>query len=495
MVTDRQVRKLMEEMAKHGRIGLAAMRAGMDPKTARKYLDSETLPSETPKEPREYRTRPDPFERDWPEVEQRLELEPSLEALTVFEYLLEKHPGRYQEGQLRTLQRRFKQWKAMSGPDKRVFFPQEHRPGEAMQTDFTWANELGITIGGVPFPHLLCHTVLPYSNWESVTVSDSESMEAIKRGVQTALFRLGRVPSFHQTDHSTAATHHVMGTCEARRFNQEYAEFCAHFGMTPRTTAVGAKEQNGDVESLNGVLKRRLEQRLLLRGSRDFESIEAYEQWLWQLCQRFNTARSDRLGEEISAMRPLVVERLVEWKEIEVRVTSGSTVRVKNNTYSVPARLIGERVRVRIHERWLEIFYGGKLQMKVERLRGEGRAKIQYRHVIDSLLRKPGAFARYRHREELFPSVVFRTAYDRLTEALTERRADIEYLRVLHLAATTTEASVQKVLEALEQERTVPLSERVREATGVDAPEVPDIASPPVRLSDYDELLKEEMIT
>ena len=215
--TDAQVRKLMEELSKHGKVGVAAARAGMDPKTAAKYRDVGKFPSEL-KQPRSWRTREDPFEEDWPAIAARLAEAPELEAKTLFELLLESQPEKYEPGQVRTLQRRVREWRATAGPDKEVFFAQVHRPGEAMQTDFTWGNELGITVAGAPFRHLLCHPVLPFSNWEWVTVCGSESIAAIKRGVQAALFRLGRVPQFHQTDNSTAATHDIPSS--KRDFNQ-----------------------------------------------------------------------------------------------------------------------------------------------------------------------------------------------------------------------------------------------------------------------------------
>ena len=192
-VQDAQVRKLMEEMTKHGGIGIAAMRSGMDRKTARKYVEAKKLPSEM-KEPRTWRTRQDPFEADWPWVVAQLEASPELEAKTLLEALQREHPDRYQDGQLRTLQRHVKQWRAEHGPDREVFFPQEHRPGEAAQLDFTYAVSLQVTIAGLAFAHLLCHVVLPYSNWQHVTVCLSESFLALKRGLQVALFQLGRIP-------------------------------------------------------------------------------------------------------------------------------------------------------------------------------------------------------------------------------------------------------------------------------------------------------------
>ena len=270
----------MEEMSRQGRMSVAAMKADMDRKTARKYVASGKLPSEM-RSPREWRTREDPFDGDWPAVEALLVEMPELEAKTVFEQLCEQQPGRYEPGQLRTLQRRVARWRASAGPEREVTFGQEHRPGEAAQTDFTHATPLGVTIAGVVFGHLLCVVVLPFSNWFWATVCGSESMAALRKGVQRALFQLGRVPRYHQTDNSTAATHRIPDgkeeRIEGRRrpFNEEYLSLMRHFTMTPRTTEVGQSEQNGDVEARNGALKRRLEQQLLIRGSRDFEDVAA----------------------------------------------------------------------------------------------------------------------------------------------------------------------------------------------------------------------------
>jgi hypothetical protein len=190
-----------------------------------------------------------------------------------------------------------------------VFFSQEHRPGEAAQTDFTHATELAVTILGIALVHMLCNFVLPYSNWQSVTVCMSESLLSLRRGVQTALFRLGHHPQWHQTYNSTAATHTVGDN--QRKFNAEYESMIAHFGMKPRTTEVGAKEQNGDVEASNGAPKRRIAHRLLVRGSRDFESIEAYEHWLAaDPVERANAGRRNRPADELAVMPAVRANRL-----------------------------------------------------------------------------------------------------------------------------------------------------------------------------------------
>lgn len=480
----------MKELEKDGRLGRAALRAGMDPKTARKYVRSGKLPSEMTK-PRRWRTRPDPFEKDWPAIESILESVPDIEAQVVMAHLIAKDPDRYQEGQVRTLQRRFKAWRATDGPPKRVFFAQEHRPGEAMQTDFTNGNALGVTIRGEPFPHLICHSVLPFSNWEWASVGRSESMAAIRRGVQAALFELGYAPEFHQTDNSSSATHRLSSG--KRGFNEEYLSFVEHFGMQPRTTAVGAKEQNGDVEAANGAFKRRVGQLLKLRGSRDFDSVAEWESWLRNVAREANRGRRRKLEEELGHMQPLGRLRLPEHSEETTRVSSQSTIRIKRNTYSVPSQLIGERVRVRIFDDRLEVLYGGCLRQTVERLLGENGHRINYRHVIDSLVRRPGAFPRYRYREDLFPSEVFRRAYDTLTEALPERVADVEYLRILQLAAKTMESEVEEAVALLLDVDELPRSDQVKDLVAPERPEVPDMVAPVVEFHSYDELLTDAL--
>jgi hypothetical protein len=267
-----------------------------------------------------------------------------------------------------------------------------------------------------------------------------------------------------------------------------------HLGMTPRTTGVGKKEQNGDVEASNGVLKRRLKQHLLLRGSRDFESVDTWEAWLQDVVEQGNRLRDKRLREELAAMRPLSVERLREYNEVDVPVTSWSTIRIKHNAYSVPSRLRHERLRVHVYEDRLEVYHGQKHQLSIERLRGRNGHRINYRHIIGSLVRKPGAFARYRYREELFPTLTFRRAYDALAKSLTGREADVEYLRVLHLAARTMESEVEIALELLLTEQTLPLADHVRALVDPITPEIPDMPVPTVDLTSYDGLFGTELL-
>lgn len=489
----------MEELSKHDEIGHAAMLADMDRKTARKYIRAGKLPSEMAA-PRTWCTREDPFAKDWDEIAAMLAGTPEFEAKTIFGALMEKYPGRYEPGQLRTLQRHVRRWRAERGPDKEVVLAQLHRAGEAAQTDFTWTTELAITLAGEVFSHMLCVVVLPFSNWQWATVCLSESMAALRRGVQAALFQLGRVPEYHQTDNSTSATHRipdgklvVADGGGKRPFNEDYLAMMRHFGMKPRTTEIGAKEQNGDVEASNGALKRRLNQALLLRGNRDFASVEAWESFLHEVVRKANGLRGHRVAEDLAAMRPLVVSRLPDFTEEQIRVSEWSTIRVKHCAYSVPSRLMGETLLVRVYEERIEAEFAGKMQLCCDRLRGRNLHRIDYRHVIWSLVRKPGGFARYVYREEMFPSVVFRRAYDAIQNPHHGVKGDVEYLRILHLAASTLEADVEAALDLLFNEGKAISADAVKAiVTKPVRPEIPVFESSPIDLFAYDALLADE---
>jgi hypothetical protein len=402
------------------------------------------LPSEC-RSVRGWRTRPDPFEEVWTEVEELLDRESGLEAKTIFEELQRRYPGRFPDGQLRTLQRRVKAWRSLSGPGKEVFFAQEHWPGVRGESDFTRMSKLGVTIGGRPFEHLLYHFVLAYSNWETATICFAESFESLSEGLQNALFELGGVPERHRTDRLTAAVRPPGGEEE---FGRQYTALLAHYGLVGEKTQAGQPHENGDVEQRHHRLRKALDQALMLRGSREFVDRAAYEQFLREVLARQNAGRQERLAEERAQLRPLPGRRLEACKRFEMRVGSSSTIRVQHNVYSVHNRLIGERVQVRVFAERVEVWYAQRLVESLPRLRGEYGCCIQYRHIIDWLVRKPGAFADYRYRQELFPTSRFRMAYDALG-GVCGARADREYLRILHLAARESEQRVDDALRLL----------------------------------------------
>lgn len=495
MVTpDRKVRKLMSEYQKTGNLSKAAVRADLDVKTARKYVQAGKLPSQM-KKGRTWRTRRDPFGRHWSLCAEILEDAPELEGKFLFDWLCEQYPGEYQEGQVRTFQRRVREWKALNGLDKEIFFPQRHQPGERMATDCTHMEELGITIKREPFPHQLCHCVLTCSNWEWATICHSESLLSLRSGIQAALFRLGHVPREHWTDHSSAATHRP-GKEEGkdRPFNDQYLDLMQHFGLRPRTIQVGAAHENGDIESLHGALKRRIKQYLLLRGSRDFASVQEYRRFLEQVLEKANARRTKRLAEELERMPKLQVSRLAEYKEYRCRVMSWGTITVDRRIYSVPGRLIGEKVVVRRYEGHIEVFFNDVYQFSAPWISRESGHRINYRHLIGWLVRKPGAFRNYRFQKDLFPSEEFRWAYQVLSEVVSERTAARQYLQILYHAAQTLESEVAAALRQIREQGGVPRLDRVLELSP------PSIAAPPkirplrVVLSEYDQLLHNERL-
>jgi hypothetical protein len=426
-----------------------------------------------------------------------LKTSPELEAKTLFDWLCEQYPGSYQEGQLRTFQRRVSAWRALNGTNL-LTLEQVHQPGEVMQTDGTWMNELEITLKGEPFPHILIHSVLPYSNWEWGRVVQSESLLAIRLGLQSALMKLGYLPKVHQTDNTTAATHKLGPNAQGkslreRGFNDEYLQLMAHYDIEPRTIHIASPNENGDIESINGAFKRGVKQHLLLRGSRDFESLEAYEAFLWQVMEKRNALRSKRLAEEIAVMRPLSVKLWPEMRELRPRVSRAGIVRVAGNGYSVPSGLRGKQVTVRVYEWFIEVWYANQCVETIPRLTGSKQYHINYRHVIDTLLRKPGGFRNYRHRDELFPSAVFRQAWDTLNQHLSPRRADIAYLRILKLAAGGMETDVAAALEGFLSTKTVWNDQTVAEKVQPALPAVPGLTQHTVDLVEYDQLLNQDI--
>jgi hypothetical protein len=451
--TDAQVRLIMKERSNGKTQEQAAVKANLSSrKTVQRYEQLGELPSEL-QEPRSYRTRPDPFEKDWAEVEKKLEAAPELEAKTLFEWLCERDGVQYQAGQLRTLQRRVSNWRVLNG-NPTLSLDQIHAPGEVLQSDGTCMNELKVTIQGQPFEHILFHSVLPYSNWEWGRVVQSESLLSIRLGLQSALLKLGYVPQAHQTDHTTAATHKLgladrEKSPQERGYNAEYLQLLAHYGLEARTIHIASPNENGDVESSNGGLKRAVEQHLLLRGSRDFESIAVYETFLFSLMDKRNAPRQTKLAEEIAVMKPLTVKPWPQMRELTVRVGQNGILRVGSNGYSVPSGLKGKRATVRIYEWQIEVWYANRLLETLPRVPGAHHYQINYRHVIDSLLRKPGGFRNYRYRNDLFPQEVFRLAWEALNQRLPPRQADLAYLRILKQAALGLESDVAQALALL----------------------------------------------
>ena len=489
MVTDQQVRRLFAMQNKYEYQYQAADAAGISGKTARKYLKNRKLPSQCRVE-HTWPTRQDPFADDWSFIEQILkDTQATLEAKTIFEYLQMTYQGKYHNGQLRTLQRRIKAWKALYGPSKEIFFSQLYYPGQWACSDFTSMNKLNTTIAQQPFEHLFYHFVLCYSNWQAGRICFSESFESLSLGIQDALWKLGGVPFYHRTDNLTSAVHKVG---HPDIFTDKYRGLASHYDFASSKTNPASPHENGDVEKSNDLFKKAVDQSLIIRGSRDFDSVEEYEKFLQKIIDRMNQNCHKRFAKEVEVLKELPNLRYDDYETKTCKVGRGGTIRLLHNTYSAHSRLVGETVKVRVYADKLEIWYAQRHIETLPRLRGENGHYINYRHNIDRLVRKPGAFENYCYKDDMFPTSLFRIAYDILRDTCNIRQANKEYLKILELAAKKDESLVNEALRLLINFEEEIDFEKVKQF--IDSkqkiPEPTAVYIEPVDINDYDMLLE-----
>jgi len=415
----------------------AAAKAGISDRSGRRIEKGETTPGVKTK--RHWRTRKDPFAGVWeseivPMLEQHFELQP----LTLFEHLNRKYPGEFQRSKLRTFQRRVKKWKALNGPGKEVMFLQEQTPGRMGLSDFTTLKKVTITINGAPFKHLLYHFRLIYSGWCHVKVIlGGESFTAMSEGLQDALWRLGGVPNEHRTDSLSAAFKNM--TREAKEdATRRYDELLRHYDLQPTRNNKGKGHENGGIESPHGHLKNRIRQALLIRNSTDFESVAAYQQWIDTIVRDINICNRDKVAEERKHLKAMPLQRTVDYTEEVAGVSTTSTIIVKRVLYTVPSRLVGERLRLHIYHDRLEAFLGTTHALTLPRKFAPGKNRrgrcVDYRHVIGSLERKPQAFRYSQIRDDLLPSDAYRLIWERLDRELDPRAACKAIVGILSLA-------------------------------------------------------------
>lgn len=458
-ITDRQVARYMN--ARH--IGHSQIRsadgADISERTAR-TLDHV---GRSVRGPRTYRTRVDPFRAVWSsEIEPLLRRDGQLKAVTLLAELQRLHPGEFTAGQVRTLGRRMRQWRCVAGPERPVIFPQEHPPGWQALLDFTVGNELLVTIAGVALPHRLGHVCCPHSGWQfAQVILGGESYPALAETLRLALEDLGGVPQTLRTDSLSAA---YKNERQHEDLTVSFDALCRHYGCTATRNTLGVAHENGAVESPNGHLKNRIDQALRLRGSRDFATLEDYRACVIAVVVAANAPRAAAIMVERAALAPLPRFPGVTWSEALGTVSRFGLITVLRIAYMVPSRLIGHRLVVRIYDDRLEFFAGAQLVHAGPRLHGQRRGHlVQYHYCIDSLARKPGAFARLSYRDDLHPNHIYAHTWDRLRERLGEYAACRTYVRLLHLAHRhACEAALGVRLEALLHSDELPDAEALR---------------------------------
>jgi hypothetical protein len=427
-ITDQQARRYMQLRRSHDRPTAAAM-AGFGTTTGARLDADPRFPSQK-RAPRG-RRRPDPLAAVWDgEVVPMLQAAPDLRPVTILAELCRRHPD-FRPEIRRTLERRVRQWQALHGPEREVIFRQEHPPGGQGLSDFTDATTLGVTIAGQPLEHRLYHFRLAFSGWSHAgVVLGGESFTALAEGLQNALWLLGGAPRDHRSDSLSAAFRNLERDAEAD-LTRRYEALCAHYGMQPSRNNRGAAHENGAIEGPHAHLKDRLAQALLLRGSRDFADLAAYRAFVDEVVGRANAARR-RLAEiERTHLLPLPPRRTTDHEEALVRVTSSGGFLLRRVFYSVPSRLIGHRLRVRLYDDRLECFLGTTPVLTLPRgrapqghaARGRHGHVVDYRHFIRALRRKPGALLHMTWRDQLFPREAYRRAWEALLAAGPPRRA------------------------------------------------------------------------
>ncbi len=467
----------------------AAAKAGFSERTARRIDKDERQPHHLP---RHYSTRKDPFKGFFEtHLVPLLEDNPALQPITLLDVLEEKAPGKFDHSHLRTLQRRVKRWRAKHGPAQEVIFLQRHTPGDMGISDYTWMNKLNITLAGAVFKHKLYHYRLVYSGWTYVQVClGGESFESLSSGLQNAFWRSGGVPATHRTDSLSAA---FKNHSQKTQLTERYNKLCKHYGVKATRNNTGVAHENGAIESAHGHLKRKIDQQLMLRGSRDFSCLSDYETFINGIVAKINRQCKTRFDDEKEHLQPLPSRRTHDFSELHIKVSSSSTVNIKRVTYTVPSRLIGCALFVHIYDERLVLFYGHEETLRLKRVYAQGahRARcVDYRHVIHSLAKKPNAFRSSLLRDDLIPLGDFTLLWKKLTvDGLSD--ADCRYMVDLLLLADNYQcesALGRYVLNALDA-NLKPSIKQCRELFGPSHIEMPSIISQQHTLSSYDCLM------
>lgn len=470
----------------------AAARAGFSTATAYRIAADPQLPSHK-RAPRG-RRRPDPLATIFEtEIVPMLAASPGLRAVAVFEEMVRRHPD-LGAGVRRTMERRIRAWRALHGPEQEVIFRQTHEPGRMALSDFTDMGDLGVTVAGAPLDHLLYHFRLPWSGFEHARVIlGGESFVALAAGLQDALWSLGGCPREHRSA-SLSAAFRNLDTDARTDLTRRYEALCAHYGMTPSRNNRGVAHENGAIESAHGHLRRALHDALLLRGSADFDDLAAYRHFVDELVGRRNRRNAARVDAERTHLQSLPARRSCDFEETVVAVTSSSGFTLRKVFYSVPSRLIGHRLRVRLYDDHLDLFVAGTMLMTLPRGRApsDGRRGhvVDYRHIIHALRRKPMALLNLAYRDQLFPREAYRRCFERLLDSIGERAACRTMVALLALAhERACEAELAECIGADLDDGCLPDLATLQARFAPNPARLPEVTVDLVPLTAYDALL------
>jgi hypothetical protein len=434
-VTDHQMRLYMK-FRQTDVPPVAASKVSISAATAYRFEHDHRLPFDHDRT--RGRRRPDPLANFFDtEIVPMLKAAPGLRAVAIFEEMQRRHPD-LSAGVRRTLERRIRSWRALHGAEQEVIFRQVHEPGRTGLSDFTDMADLGVTIVGVPLEHRLYHFRLVYSGFEYAhVILGGESYVALAEGLQNALWVLGGSPHEHRSDSLSAAFRNLDQ--DAREdLTRRYDALCLHYGMQPTRNNRGVAHENGSIESSHGHFKKAVEDALLMRGANDFDDLAAYRSFIDEIASRKNARSAKRIEAERPSLQMLPGQRTCDYEETIVAVTSSGGFTLKKVFYTVPSRLIGHRLRVRLYDDRLDLFIGGTPLMTLLRGRADATGKhghvVDYRHVIHALRRKPMALLGLAYRNQLFPRDAYRQTFDLLLERIPEKSACRLMVNLLALA-------------------------------------------------------------
>lgn len=490
-INDHQVRLFMTNR-RNDTVALSAAKAGFSSATGYRMLHDPRLPSQ--RGGQRERRRPDPLAGIFDEVVvPMLEAAPGLRPIAIFEELRRRHPD-MAFGSRRNLERRIRDWRAMNGQDRDVIFRQVHEPGRLGMSDFTWMDDLGISIARAPLDHLQYHFRLPCGGFEhGHVILGGESFVALAEGLQNALWSAGGAPKFHRTDSLSAAFRNLDADAKID-LTRRYDALCAHYGMEPTRNNTGVAHENGSIESSHGHIKAAVKDALLLRGTADFANLADYRRFIDEVVTARNRRHAPGIDAERRSLQLLPNARTTDYEEVLVTVTSSGGFTLRKVFYTVPSRLIGHRLRVRLYDDRLDVFIGGTRLMTLPRGRAGASGKhghvVDYRHVIHSLRRKPMALLGLVYRDSLFPREAYRLMFDHLLQIHGEReacRTTVELLAMAHERAC--EAELAQILTVDLAARRSPCLTSLRARFAPDPASLPEVVVELAPLSIYDGLI------
>ncbi len=418
---------------------------------------------------------------------------PGLRSVAIFDEMLRRHPE-LSPGIRRTLERRIRSWRAVHGEEQDVIFRQVHEPGRLGLSDFTGMSGLGITIAGQPLAHMLYHFRLLWSGFAHAhVILGGESYVALAEGLQNALWSAGGAPHQHRSDSLSAAFRNLDQDAKLD-LTKRYEALCVHYRMTPTRNNRGVAHENGSIESAHGHLKAAIRDALLMRGSAEFADLEAYRAFIDEIVGRRNAAQGKRIAAERTYLQALPAHRTTDFEEVIVTVSSTGGFTLRKVFYTVPSRLIGHRLRVRLYDDRLELLMGGTQLMTLPRGRAHSDGRhdqvVNYHHVIHSLRRKPMALLNLVYRDKLFPRLAYRRAFEALIAHLPEKMACKVTVELLALAHDRgCERELAEELDGVLDAGQLPDPVALRRRFGPDPSALPTVTVQQVGLDSYDALV------